>query len=80
MQRILYNPVQTPAKATPEAVQAQAAGQGSRVQEPVSDQGAGDGLPDILDQLMADGVVQDVPPARAGGAVLHSAAGPALAL
>ena len=75
--------MQTPAKATPEAVQAQAAGQGSRVQEPVSDLGAGDGnagLPDILDQLMANGVVQDVPPARAGGAVLHSAAGPALAL
>ena len=87
MQRILYNPTQTPAKATPEAVQAQAAGQGgpeqgSRHLEPASDHVAGNGTAgqsDILDQLMGDGTVQDEPVARADDAVQYSTTGDALA-
>ena len=86
MQRILYNPTPTPfpAKAALDAAQAQTAehaapGQGGRLpDEPTVTHGAGHndaGQPDILDQLMLDGAVQDVSPAKANEAVLNNTAG-----
>lgn len=83
MQRILYNPTQTPVKATPEPAQPQTASQAaqeqtSKIPEPIMASGAGHddaGLPDILDQLMADGLVQDVPAAKADDANINNATG-----
>lgn len=83
VQRILYNPGQTPVKATPEPAQPQTAGeadqeQNSKLPEPIMASGAGHddaGLPDILDQLMADGLVQDVPAAKADDADLNHTTG-----
>lgn len=82
VQRILYNPMQTPARATPEAAQAQTAEdaaqeQGSEIPEPAAAHGAGHddaGLPDILDQLMADGPAPDASPAQADDAALNTTA------
>ena len=85
VQRILYNPTPSPspAKALPEAGQARAdgraaLGQASRIPEPTLAPRVGrtgDGQPDILDQLMLDGAVQEVLPAKAEDAVLTSVAG-----
>ena len=85
VQRILYNPTPSPspAKALPEAGQAQTEeraglGQASKIPEPTLAPRVGqdgDGQPDILDQLMLGGAVQEVLPAKAEDAILTSVAG-----